>query len=84
MLFHLPVQKLEFGNDEISCRRMGKHGIRFNAIAPTFPTKGSMGDASGRSARKIRYEEKVPLRRVGEHQDWLIWPLIWFQIILLI
>ena len=48
-----------------------KYNIRFNAIAPgPFPTKGAWdrllpGDLKG----KFDMKKKVPLRRVGEHQE---------------
>jgi NAD(P)-dependent dehydrogenase (short-subunit alcohol dehydrogenase family) len=48
-----------------------KYGIRFNAIAPgPFPTKGAwdrllLGDLKD----KFDMKKKIPLRRVGEHQE---------------
>ncbi len=49
----------------------GKHGIRMNAIAPgPFPTKGAWERLlPGDLAEKFDFKKKVPLRRVGEHQE---------------
>jgi NAD(P)-dependent dehydrogenase (short-subunit alcohol dehydrogenase family) len=48
-----------------------KYGIRFNAIAPgPFPTKGAWDRlVPGPLKEKISMEKRVPLRRVGEHQE---------------
>jgi NAD(P)-dependent dehydrogenase (short-subunit alcohol dehydrogenase family) len=45
--------------------------IRFNAIAPgPFPTKGAWERLlPGDLAEKFDMKKKVPLRRVGEHQE---------------
>ncbi|QHT70196.1 SDR family oxidoreductase [Rhodocytophaga rosea] len=54
----------------------GKYGIRSNAIAPgPFPTEGAWkrlfpADAlSPEVARKLDPAERIPLKRVGEHQE---------------
>lgn len=48
-----------------------KYGIRFNAIAPgLFPTKGAWERLMpGDLQNKFDLEKKVPLQRVGEHQE---------------
>lgn len=48
-----------------------KYGIRSNAIAPgPFPTKGAWERLlPGDLAEKFDFKKKVPLRRVGEHQE---------------
>jgi len=48
-----------------------KYGIRFNAIAPgPFPTKGAWDRLlPGGMKDKFDLAEKVPLKRVGEHQE---------------
>ncbi len=48
-----------------------KYGIRFNAIAPgPFPTKGAWERLlPGDLVEKFDFRKKVPLRRVGEHQE---------------
>jgi len=48
-----------------------KYGIRFNAIAPgPFPTKGAWDRLLPGSLReKFDLKKKIPLRRVGEHQE---------------
>ncbi len=48
-----------------------KYGIRFNAIAPgPFPTKGAWDRLlPGDMAEKLKLENRVPLRRAGEHQE---------------
>ncbi len=48
-----------------------KYGIRSNAIAPgPFPTKGAWERLlPGDLAEKFDFTKKVPLRRVGEHQE---------------
>ena len=48
-----------------------KYNIRFNAIAPgPFPTKGAWERLlPGDLAEKFDMRKKVPLRRVGEHQE---------------
>jgi NAD(P)-dependent dehydrogenase (short-subunit alcohol dehydrogenase family) len=48
-----------------------KYGIRFNAIAPgPFPTKGAWDRLlPGDLQEKFDMKKKVPLRRVGEHQE---------------
>ncbi len=48
-----------------------KYGIRSNAIAPgPFPTKGAWERLlPGDLAKKFDFAKKVPLRRVGEHQE---------------
>jgi NAD(P)-dependent dehydrogenase (short-subunit alcohol dehydrogenase family) len=49
----------------------GKHGIRCNAIAPgPFPTKGAWERLlPGDLAQKFDFRNRVPLKRVGEHQE---------------
>ena len=49
----------------------GKYGIRHNAIAPgPFPTKGAWDRLlPGDLAEKFDMAKKVPLRRVGDHQE---------------
>ncbi|MDT0642854.1 SDR family oxidoreductase [Zunongwangia sp. F363] len=48
-----------------------KYGIRFNAIAPgPFPTKGAWDRLlPGDLKDKFNLAKKVPLKRVGEHQE---------------
>ena len=48
-----------------------KYGIRFNAIAPgLFPTKGAWERLMpGDMQKKFDLKKKVPLQRVGEHQE---------------
>jgi len=48
-----------------------KYGIRLNAIAPgPFPTKGAWERLlPGDIIEKFDFKNKVPLRRVGEHQE---------------
>lgn len=48
-----------------------KYGIRFNAIAPgPFPTKGAWDRLlPGNLKDKFDLTKKIPLRRVGEHQE---------------
>ncbi|MDP3147500.1 MAG: SDR family oxidoreductase [Ignavibacteria bacterium] len=48
-----------------------KYGIRFNAIAPgPFPTKGAWERLlPGELQNKFDFKNKVPLKRVGEHQE---------------
>jgi len=48
-----------------------KYGIRMNAIAPgPFPTKGAWDRLlPGELKEKFDFTKKVPLRRVGEHQE---------------
>lgn len=48
-----------------------KYGIRFNAIAPgLFPTKGAWERLlPGELQNKFDLKKKVPLNRVGEHQE---------------
>lgn len=48
-----------------------KYGIRFNAIAPgPFPTKGAWDRLlPGELQDKFDFKNKVPLKRVGEHQE---------------
>jgi NAD(P)-dependent dehydrogenase (short-subunit alcohol dehydrogenase family) len=48
-----------------------KYGIRFNAIAPgPFPTKGAWDRLMpGNLKDKFDMSKKVPLKRVGEHQE---------------
>jgi len=48
-----------------------KYGIRFNAIAPgPFPTKGAWERLlPGDLQNKFDFKNKVPLKRVGEHQE---------------
>lgn len=48
-----------------------KYGIRFNAIAPgPFPTKGAWDRLlPGNLKEKFDLAKKVPLKRVGEHQE---------------
>jgi NAD(P)-dependent dehydrogenase (short-subunit alcohol dehydrogenase family) len=48
-----------------------KYGIRLNAIAPgPFPTKGAWDRLlPGELEEKFDVSKKVPLRRVGEHQE---------------
>lgn len=49
----------------------GKYGIRHNAIAPgPFPTKGAWERLlPGDLAEKFDFKNRVPLKRVGEHQE---------------
>jgi len=49
----------------------GRHGIRTNAIAPgPFPTKGAWDKLlPGEMAKKFDFKNRVPLKRVGEHQE---------------
>ena len=49
----------------------GKYGIRTNAIAPgPFPTKGAWDRLlPGEMAEKFDFKNRVPLKRVGEHQE---------------
>ncbi|WP_235953820.1 SDR family oxidoreductase [Mucilaginibacter inviolabilis] len=49
----------------------GHHGIRTNAIAPgPFPTKGAWERLlPGDMAQKFDFKNRVPLKRVGEHQE---------------
>lgn len=49
----------------------GRHGIRTNAIAPgPFPTKGAWQRLlPGDLAQKFDFKNRVPLKRVGEHQE---------------
>ncbi len=49
----------------------GRHGIRTNAIAPgPFPTKGAWERLlPGDMAKKFDFKNKVPLKRMGEHQE---------------
>ena len=47
-----------------------KYGIRTNAIAPPFPTKGAWDRLlPGDLAAKFDMAKKVPLQRVGDHQE---------------
>jgi len=49
----------------------GRHGIRTNAIAPgPFPTKGAWERLlPGEMAQKFDFKNRVPLKRVGQHQE---------------
>lgn len=49
----------------------GKYGIRNNAIAPgPFPTKGAWDRLlPGDLAEKFDFKNRVPLKRVGDHQE---------------
>ncbi|MBE9660665.1 SDR family oxidoreductase [Mucilaginibacter myungsuensis] len=49
----------------------GRRGIRTNAIAPgPFPTKGAWERLlPGEMAEKFDFKNRVPLKRVGEHQE---------------
>ena len=49
----------------------GRHGIRTNAIAPgPFPTEGAWQRLlPGDLAQKFDFKNRVPLKRVGEHQE---------------
>lgn len=49
----------------------GKYGIRHNAIAPgPFPTKGAWERLlPGNLAEKFDFKKRVPLNRVGDHQE---------------
>jgi len=49
----------------------GRHGIRTNAIAPgPFPTKGAWERLlPGEMAEKFSFAKRVPLKRVGQHQE---------------
>lgn len=49
----------------------GKYGIRNNAIAPgPFPTKGAWDRLlPGDMAKKFDVKNRVPLKRVGDHQE---------------
>jgi NAD(P)-dependent dehydrogenase (short-subunit alcohol dehydrogenase family) len=48
-----------------------KYGLRFNAIAPgPFPTKGAWDRLFPKEmSDKVNLEKRIPLRRVGEHQE---------------
>ena len=48
-----------------------KYGMRHNAIAPgPFPTKGAWDRLFPKEmSDKIKLEDRVPLKRVGEHQE---------------
>ena len=62
-----------------------KYGMRFNAIAPgPFPTKGAWDRLlPGDLKEKFDLAKKVPLKRVGDHQELAIWLPIWYRISLL-
>lgn len=49
----------------------GRYGIRNNAIAPgPFPTKGAWDRLlPGELAEKFDFKNRVPLKRVGDHQE---------------
>lgn len=49
----------------------GRYGIRCNAIAPgPFPTKGAWDRLlPGELAQKFDFKNRVPLKRVGDHQE---------------
>lgn len=49
----------------------GRHGIRFNAIAPgPFPTKGAWDRLFPEPMQHLfNMEKRIPLGRVGEHQE---------------
>lgn len=49
----------------------GRYGIRCNAIAPgPFPTKGAWDRLlPGDLAKKFDFKTRVPLKRVGDHQE---------------
>lgn len=49
----------------------GKYGIRHNAIAPgPFPTQGAWDRLlPGELAQQFDFKNRVPLKRVGEHQE---------------
>jgi NAD(P)-dependent dehydrogenase (short-subunit alcohol dehydrogenase family) len=49
----------------------GRHGIRTNAVAPgPFPTKGAWSRLMpGEMMEKFDMRQRVPLGRVGEHQE---------------
>lgn len=49
----------------------GKYGIRHNAIAPgPFPTQGAWDRLlPGELAKKFDFKNRVPLKRVGDHQE---------------
>ena len=49
----------------------GKYGIRTNAIAPgPFPTEGAWDRLlPGELANKFDFKNRVPLKRLGEHQE---------------
>lgn len=49
----------------------GRYGIRHNAIAPgPFPTKGAWDRLlPGELADKFDFKNRVPLKRVGDHQE---------------
>ena len=49
----------------------GRYGIRNNAIAPgPFPTKGAWDRLlPGELAQKFDFKNRVPLKRVGDHQE---------------
>lgn len=49
----------------------GKYGIRTNAVAPgPFPTKGAWDRLlPGEMAKKFDFKNRVPLKRVGDHQE---------------
>jgi NAD(P)-dependent dehydrogenase (short-subunit alcohol dehydrogenase family) len=49
----------------------GRYGIRCNAVAPgPFPTKGAWDRLlPGDLAKKFDFKNRVPLKRVGDHQE---------------
>jgi len=49
----------------------GRHGIRTNAIAPgPFPTKGAWDRLlPGDMLKKFDFKNRVPLKRMGDHQE---------------
>ncbi|MCL4454224.1 MAG: SDR family oxidoreductase [Deinococcus sp.] len=48
----------------------GKYGIRLNAIAPgPFPTEGAWSRLMPTPEIQRLFEERIPLRRMGEHQE---------------
>jgi NAD(P)-dependent dehydrogenase (short-subunit alcohol dehydrogenase family) len=59
-----------------------KYGIRTNAIAPgPFPTKGAWDRLMpGDLAEKFDMAKKVPLQRVGDHQELANLAATWFLI----
>jgi len=52
-----------------------KYSIRSNAIAPgPFPTEGAWSRLlPGDLVKKFDPAQRIPLKRVGEHQDWRTW-----------
>jgi hypothetical protein len=75
MLYRVLLQKRGSCNDSLAVG--AKYGITTNAITWTFPTKGAWDRLMpGDLAEKFDMQ-KVPLQRVGDHQE-LANLAIWF------